>query len=679
MRIPSPLVPIRFPATIAPFLGLAAVACSAPPASPPPPYVEPREPCAAHDPGRRLFFGDLHIHTGYSFDAHAFDVHTTPADAYRFARGEPLRLPPLGPDGEGTQTLRLSRPLDFAAVTDHSEFLGEVEACTLPGSDRYDSAACRDYRRGGGAAIAKLGLSLALDGAGHDSDICHSDGSLCATLSGQVWAREQQAAADAYDRTSACRFTSFVAYEYSAAPNLSTLHRNVIFRNDRVPPPTTTFEQPTAAGLWRELQATCRDPGRGCDVLAIPHNPNESNGQMFRLEYPEGSSIEEQRQQATLRAATEPLVEIYQHKGDSECQNALAGTLGAPDEACGFEKPQRPTVDCGDGVGSGGTMRAGCQSQRDYVRYALLSGLREEMRLGVNPLRLGFIASTDTHNGTPGATAEASFIGHRGADDDTPEKRLSAGGLTPGGIEFSPGGLVGVWAEENSRPSLFDALRRREVMGTSGPRIAVRFFASWSGRDGAGVGDGWGDGDALCHDPELVRKGYAVGVPMGAMLPPRPAEVGLAGAPRFVVSALRDPDEGDPASGRAPGGKLQVVQIIKGWLTPTGEARYQVIDVAGDRQNGATVDDATCQPRGPGADSLCAVWQDPSFDPSQPAYYYVRVLENPSCRWNAHSCNALPSALRPAACSDKAVARTLQERAWTSPIYYSPSLKTVAQ
>lgn len=646
-----------------PAAALALAACAAADApAPPAPYVEAREPCAASDPLRRLFFGDVHVHTGYSFDAHAFDVKHTPEDAYRFARGAALRLPPLGPDGQGTQQIQLGRPLDFVAVTDHSEFLGEVEACTLPGSETYDSVGCRSYRQGGGPAIAKLGLTLAFGDPMRDASICGDEGGVCAGLSGQVWARTQQAAQQAYDRSSACRFTSFVAYEYSAAPGLSTMHRNVIFRNDRVPAPVTTFEQPSIEGLWRELSATCRDAGTGCDVLAIPHNPNESNGRMFRLEYGEGSTIDEQRRQAQVRATLEPLVEIYQHKGDSECLNALAGPLGAPDEACDFEKPRRKIVDCGDSIGTGGTMRSGCFAQRDFVRHALLDGLREEVRIGQNPLRVGLVASTDTHNATPGAVAEDTFIGHRGTDDDTPEKQLSGGGLTPGGIEFSAGGLVGVWAEENSRPSLFDAMRRREVMGTSGPRIAVRFFGGW----GSEWGDDTGANAALCRDAELVRKGYAHGVPMGGVLPEASVAERSAG-PRFVVSALRDPGDG-----RRPAGKLQAVQIIKGWVDSGGAAHYKIFDVAGDRKNGASVDDATCEPKGPGADGLCAVFRDDAFDPRVPAFYYVRVLENPSCRWNTYTCQALPPAQRPAACSDPSIPRTIQERAWTSPIYYAP-------
>jgi len=282
------------------------------------------------------------------------------------------------------------------------------------------------------------------------------------------------------------------------------------------------------------------------------------------------------------------------------------------------------------------------------VRGALLEGLLEDARLGVNPFRLGMLASTDTHNGTPGAVAEDRFIGHRGTDDDTPAKQLGPGSLYPGGIIFSPGGLAGVWAEENSRASLFDAFRRRETFGTSGPRIAVRFFG------------GFGLGAGLCDDPDMVRKAYAMGVAMGGTLGPG------NGAPSFLVSALRD-----AGTATRPGTPLQRIQIIKGWIEG-GERHEQVYDVAGDAQNGATVDDTTCVTSGPGADALCGAWTDPAFDPSEHAFYYARVLENPSCRWSTYTCNALPPDERPASCTDPAVPRTIQERAWTSPIWYEP-------
>ncbi len=637
-------------------LGILAVGCGDDDArlSTPsvPGYTEARQPCRVHNPLRNAYFGDLHVHTTFSFDAHAFDVRTTPAQAYGFARGEPVALPPLDAQGNGTRTLRLARPLDFAAVTDHSEFLGEVEACTTPGSAGYDSQSCQVYRGESYNSVRTFGSMLMFTRGRRAKDICGADGQNCATLASQVWQRIQQAADGAYDRSSACAFTSFVAYEYSATTAVNTLHRNVIFRNDHVPEPTSYFERPTPQGLWAELRATCLDAGNGCDVLAIPHNPNESSGTMFYVEYPGAMSLDDERAQAAFRVSIEPLVEIFQHKGDSECINGLSGIMGEPDEQCDFEKRRRaPLEDCGDFTGQLGTTDAGCTSRLDYVRGVLLAGLREQERLGVNPYRLGVIADTDTHNGTPGAVEESTFMGHRGTDDGAIKDLLGPGFLTPGGIIFNPGGLAGVWAEENSRPSLFDALRRREVFGTSGTRITVRFFGGWNLAAG------------LCDDPRMIKTGYARGVPMGGTLAPRPAG---STSPSFIISALRDPGVGNRA-----GTPLQRLQVIKGWIE-NSDAHQQVFDVAGDADNGATVDESTCTPRGPGADALCTVWSDPSFNPDQHAFYYVRVLENPTCRWNTYVCNGLTADQRPPSCSDPAVPKTIQERAWTSPIWYEP-------
>jgi hypothetical protein len=618
---------------------------------PAPPYVEPRADCAQRNPQKSVFYGDLHVHTSYSFDAHMFDVITTPSDAYRFARGESVALPPLDDQGNGTRMVHLDRPLDFAAVTDHSEFLGEVEECTLPDAPAYGSPNCVTFRNGGNLGVTTFGILLTAAEPTRFADVCGPDNSECAKRSSDAWGREQSAAEEAYDRTSACQFTSLVAYEYSGAPDFSTMHRNVIFRTDRVPSPVTYMEQPTPQQLWQQLQATCLDGLPGCDVLAIPHNSNESNGNMFWVEYPGANSPTDEQAQAAQRVRLEPLVEIYQHKAASECMNGLAGVLGATDEQCAFEAPRRdPIVDCGDMPGADGIVRRGCFSRLDFVRGVLLEGMKEEIRIGVNPYQLGIIASTDTHNGTPGMTDEWSFQGHRGLDDDTPAKRLGTGNLTPGGVEFGPGGLAAVWAEENTRPAIFDALRRRETYGTSGPRITVRFFGGWSLSDG------------ICDDPALIDKAYAGGVPMGGTLGPRPDG---AAAPLLVVSALRD-----PGTAMRPGAPLERIQIVKGWIDG-GDAHQQVFDVAGG-PTGATVDLATCTASGPGHDGLCAAWRDPVFDPAQHAYYYARVLENPTCRWTTFTCNALAPADRPPSCTDPNEPRTIQERAWTSPIWYRP-------
>jgi hypothetical protein len=270
--------------------------------------------------------------------------------------------------------------------------------------------------------------------------------------------------------------------------------------------------------------------------------------------------------------------------------------------------------------------------------------------VGTNPYKFGVIGSTDGHISLS-SVEEDNFYGKIATDshlsDHLPKERPV---IFPA-WEMSASGLTGVWAEENTREGLFDALRRREVFGTSGPRIAVRFFG------------GWQLDDDLCGNPEMVAEADREGVPMGSVLPPRSPD---SAAPRFVVSALKD-----IGTQARVGADLQRLQVIKGWIA-NGEAHEQVFDVAGDPNNGASVDLTTCERTGTGAASLCTVWSDPDFDPSQHAFYYARVIENPSCRWNAFSCLGLMGEERPEGCDDPEVAQTVQERAWTSPIWYRP-------
>jgi hypothetical protein len=615
-----------------PHLLLALAACNAEPARS---YDDPREPCADHNPRRNVYFGDLHVHTAYSFDAWINDVRTDPAGAYRFARGEEVA-------GE-----RLARPLDFAAVTDHAEYLAEVEGCTTPGSAVYDTDRCVDFRNADADALVQFGLGLNSDTPTRFADLCGPGGIDCPARAAAVWQRVQDAGEQAYDRSAACEFTSLIAYEWSGVRKLANMHRNVIFRTRDVPAaPTSHFEAPTAFELWSRLQSECREGLPGCDVLAIPHNSNWSNGNLFIPETPEGS---DPAAVAQLRAELEPLLEVYQHKGDSECMNGVSG-LGAPDELCDFEKLRTDSfTDCGDGVGSNGIISRGCVSRLDYLRGILLRGMQEEAKLGVNPYRLGVIASTDTHNGTPGKVEEASYSGHFGSLEADPAARLTA--PIPAGPRDSPGGLVAVWAEENSREAIFDALRRREVYGTSGPRIAVRMFA------------GWDLPADLCERADLVEVADRLGVPMGAALAERPE----GAAPRLVVAAQRD--VGTPEQ---PGSGLARLQIIKGWLDAAGDGHIAVFDVA-SAGDGASVDLDTCEPRGAGADSLCEVWTDPDHDPTLPTFYYARVIETPVCRWSWRDCLALPISERPEICADPTLPKTIAERAWTSPIWVDPA------
>lgn len=618
------------------FLWVALVGCGGAPQA-----VEPgREACLDHSPDRNLYWGDLHVHTSLSFDAWIYDMRLGPDDAYAFAQGEAKMLPPLDASGSPTVQVQLERPLDFAAVTDHSEYLAEVRACTDSSSPAYGTSLCVDYRDGSPASIQTWGSAFVPVDPQRFSAIC--DLIDCASETRDVWTEVQDAAEQSYDRTSACTFTSFVAYEWSATPNISNLHRNVIFRGSRVPvQPISMFDAPTPDALWDALNASCTDALNGCEVLAIPHNPNQSNGHLFPAEYAN-------KAQAIDVAWREPVVEIFQHKGDSECRT---GVFGVSDEACDFEKLRgpEPTEDCGDAPGQGGMAGLGCQHRTDFVRGMLLQGLEIERELGVNPYNKGFIGSSDTHNGTPGAVEEDQFAGHLGRVEGTPEARLELPQLNPGGVRNNPGGLAGVWAVENSRGAIFDAIRRKEVYGTSGPRIAVRMFAAEELPD------------AICGRADFVPAADTAGVPMGGTLQ-------TSVAPTFAISALMD-----PGTKRHPGRQLHRIELVKGWVDDSG-THMEVVEVIGTELG--QVDEATCEVDGDeeaeipesGAAHLCAVWTDPNWRAGQDAVYYARVLEQPVCRWSWRDCLSIPEDLRPETCSDPTVAHTIQERAWTSPI-----------
>ena len=603
--------------------------------------AETRSPCDHRDSQRRPFFGDLHVHTRFSLDASTQGTRTSPTEAYRFARGETLGLHPFSADGTPIRWARLPRPLDFAAVTDHAELLGETAICNTPGLDGYASFTCRVYR-----GWPRLAFFL-MNGRGLPRfAFCGDDGEGCRSAARGPWREIQAAAEAAYDRTSACTFTTFVAVEWTkVGSRTENLHRNVIFRSDQVPAdPPNALSHPTPEALWDALDRECK-PEAGCDAIVIPHNSNLSGGLMFALESSAGEPLT--AAEASRRATREPLVEIMQHKGASECSR----TSAPADELCGFEELPYDRF-----MGRFLPIGQETPSPLNYVRHALAAGLAEQERIGANPFEFGLIGSTDTHLGTPGLVAEdADFPGHGGAGipigNEIPDSLIDA-------IEYNPGGLAAVWAEENTRDSLFAALERRETYGTSGPRILLRTFT------------GWGLPDTLCESGDFVAAGTSGGVPMGGELSAAP----VGAAPRVAVWAQRD-----AGSAEAPGVALEQIQIVKAW-TEAGEPREAVFDVAGDRGLGADVDPATCAPRGAGSDQLCTVWQDPAFDPKAPALYYARVVQNPTCRWHAHACLAAgvdcnePDTVRDGfeACCDVAWPRTIQERAWSSPVWYTP-------
>jgi hypothetical protein len=615
-----------------------------------------REACADRDPTRRAFFGDLHVHTAFSLDASTMGTRTRPTDAYRFAWGERIGIQPFDDGGRPMRSVRLDRPLDFAAVTDHAELLGETRICNSPGMTGYDSIVCRIFRNWPRVAFFWMNAQA---NRGLRHDFCGENGRICREAARIPWRENWEATEAAYDRSAACRFTAFHAYEWTGGAGAgNNFHRNVVFANDVVPAlPLSFIEAPRLVDFWAGLGKTCRDAGTGCDVLVIPHNSNLSAGRMFRTKLPDGTPIG--KTEASGRAAYELLVEIMQHKGESECMLGL----DSEDELCRFEKLAQNNF-------SGRFIPSSADPPlpRQFVRNILKQGLRVEDRLGINPFKFGFIASTDTHLGTPGLTAEvSSFPGHGGAGKSTGNEMPRG---FPDHIDFNPGGLAVVWAEENSRHSLFEGMRRKETYGTSGPRIQLRFFG------------GWNYPDSLCDDADFARKGYAGGVAMGGDLPPpakRPdsgesSEARLSPAPVFAISALRDP--GTPQSSSTP---LQQLQIIKGWLED-GSLHERVYRVAGDSHNGSGVDLDSCRTWGPGFDSLCGVWRDPDFDARQSAFYYARVVENPTCRWSQKLCIAnhirchdpekVPIGFEP--CCAESHQRSIQERAWSSPIWYTP-------
>ncbi|MEN0063629.1 MAG: DUF3604 domain-containing protein [Myxococcota bacterium] len=620
------------------------VACSGDDPEPPPApdLTETFPRCASVDPLRQPYFGDTHVHTALSLDANLQGTRLRPNEAYAFAKGQPIGIQPYDADGSPLRTIEIDRPLDWAIVSDHAEFLGTVALCEDPESPAYNDASCITVRENPAGAFVLLNAATAVapENAMYPA-LCEEGGKDCITAGADVWASIRESAEMHYDRSESCSFTTFYGYEWTAGPETRNLHRNVIFRNHVAPDHVVGyFEAPEVEELWAALQTECLDQP-DCDALTIPHNSNLSSGTMFTT-----LDDDERYDQATAatRARLEPLVEIFQHKGDSECWP------GSPvaDELCGFEKLPYNNL-AGTNLDT-----EGVPMPRDFVRDILGEGLRYQAELGVNPYAYGIVASTDTHIAAPGLVSEAAYPGHGGAGQSNRDALPEA---LPDGAPFNPGGLAVLWAEENSREGLFQAMVRREAYGTSGPRIVLRFFG------------GWDYPANLCSRESFEATGYDDGVPMGGDLPAPPAG---ASAPTFAIRGWAD-----AGTERAPGVDLQRLQIVKGWLQD-GEPQVVVYDVAGDPQNGASVNLATCTPEGTGAAELCDVWTDPDFDPTTPAFYYARAIENPSCRWHTRQCLAAGIACPTedatwAACCDERVETTVQERAWSSPVFYTPS------
>ncbi|MCH7949879.1 MAG: DUF3604 domain-containing protein, partial [Candidatus Dadabacteria bacterium] len=641
--------------------------------------TEDRVRCDNFDPLRQPFFGTTHLHTGLSFDASVRFVETTPRGAYRFAKGlETLTLP--NPSGFQTVEVMIDRPTDWGMVTDHSEFFGEMGICKdflgidAPGRRSMD---CRmingfywgpnvlpdpSFQRSSASAAFRMLTPMNVSPSSKNTHLplCLNSPEECALSELAVWEEFQAAAEEEYDRSSNCSFTTFIAYENTSTPSGTNWHRNVIFRNDRVlrtpitaidmavevnenpleggpdgvgvppnffgiplPPPfETLLTHPLPEKLWLGLERDCLlggnitdGIGTRCDVTVIPHNSNLGGGQppFIPPQWFDPPDIINARNKARF----ESLVEIYQDKGSSECRYDPRFKAGVEttDEFCNFELLDTTSLLASVGAGGGSSSGPPPPSdfnERSYVRNILKDGLAlaQNSPHGFNPFKAGIVASSDTHTGTMGWHPEnALWPGHLGIDDAIPVR-------SPSTIQNSSGGHSVVWAEENSRDSIFEALRRKETYGTSGTRIVVRFFG------------GWDFPEDLCSE-DFVPVGYSDGVPMGGDLPLAPEG---AGGPRFIAAAWMDDFIGTP---------LEQIHIIKGWVDSEGNTPEKVLRIAGKRgkpnRPQAGVDNA-CNLKGEGFSSLCAVCEDTDFDPSEWAFYYVRVLERPVCRYSTLYC-----------------------------------------
>ena len=592
---------------------------------------------------RNAYFGDLHVHSNNSLDAYSLaGVRASTDDAYRFARGEAIDHP-LG------YKIRLKgEALDFYAVSDHAEFFGVVKSLADPAGPLRDhplaaliqSPDKADNRKGFVALESELTRGEPIDPPLGSEAVIRS-----------AWQENIKIANKNYEPG---KFTTFIAYEYSSHPQNANLHRVVLFPGDDGPlRPFGSQDSLNPEDLWDWLDALRSD---GLDSIAIPHNSNWSQGLMFQRVTMDGGPVTAAYAKQRLR--NEPIVEITQIKGTSETHPLLS----PEDEWSDFElwfKNRGKVDEEGRRIRDedGNVVEFDGATTGAYARDALLAGMELEEAVGTNMYQFGFIGSTDGHNAAS-PFEEDEYFGKLGTNDGSPELRGSVPtdeklpSIFSDTLDWSASGLAGVWAEQNTRESIFQALKRKEIFATSGPRIRVRFFG------------GYDYPDDLDRAPDSIEKAYSRGVPMGGELTDEGNRV-----PHFFLSASKDP----------MGGYLQRAQIVKGWIEE-GKSREQVFDVACSDNlapddvthrcpdNGASVnlEDCTVE-KDSGASGLSTVWQDPTFLPNQRAFYYARVLENPSCRWSTWD------AIRAGVAPHPETPKTIQERAWSSPIWYKPS------
>jgi hypothetical protein len=589
----------------------------------------------------RVFWGDTHLHTSFSMDAGAFGARLTPRDAYTFAKGNEIT-------SSTGQRVKLSHPLDFLVVADHSDGMGFFPTLMSGSPDILADPQGRkwyDMIQSGKGAEAAVDIIVNFGKDTISKAILPVPGTLAYR---GAWDETIKAADEANDPG---LFTAFIGFEWTSNTGGNNLHRNVIFRDNgakaSLVEPYTTMKplgSDNPRDLWKWM-AAYEERTRG-NVLAIPHNGNLSNGRMFPLiESFTGKPID--REYAEKRALWEPLYEVTQIKGDGETHPLLSPN----DEFANYERWDKGNLDLSE-------LKKPEMLEFEYARRALENGLSLEKELGINPYKFGMIGSTDAHTGLA-AVGEDNFFGKTSSSEPSPDRATHPFAKAPSGAvimgwEQTASGYVGIWAKENTREALFDAMERKETYATTGPRMIVRFFGGWDfeARDAEG------------RSPAVA--GYQKGVPMGGDL--RDAPKGKA--PSFLVAALRDPI----------GANLDRIQIVKGWLDANGETHDKVYDVvwAGNRTpdpttgklpavgNTVNVANATWA-NTIGASELITVWQDPDFDPSLHAFYYVRVLEIPTPRWTAYDAKYFGIEMPPE------VPMALQERAYTSPIWYTPA------
>ena len=595
--------------------------------------TEPFSPYAGWQFPTRVLFGETHLHTSVSVDAGTMNT-VGQEEAFRFARGEEITTT------HGLKA-KLSRPLDFLVISDHAEMYGLMPQlrrgdpsvlATAAGKRWYEALTSGDSDMAFATAM-EIVVSLSQKGDPPIDD---------ERLVRDAW-QHYTALADRYNEPG--HFTAIIGYEYTTQGG-NNMHRNVLFRSDASAAnqtlPFSQYDSQNPEDLWRALDEFQRRTGT--QVLAIPHNGNLSNGRMFSVETFDGRPYS--RELAELRARMEPLIEVTQIKGDGETHPMLSPN----DEFADYETWDRSNL-------NGTEPKTPDMLQYEYAREALKNGLVLGESLGVNPFKFGMIGSTDSHTSMSGAEEENFFGKHSGVEPEEDRWEhvvIEAPNpqFTVRGWQQAASGWAAVWATENTREAIFDAMKRKETYATTGTRMVVRFFGGWA----------FTEADTRTRLP--ARAGYEKGVPMGGDLTDAPEGT----APTFLVAAAKDPYSGN----------LDRIQIVKGWVDNGGQKQERVYDVvwSGNRRPGPdgklpsvgnTVDvDNAIWSNSIGEPELIGVWEDPDFDPTQMAFYYARVIEIPTPRWTAYE------ALRFGIDMPDEVPMTTQERAYTSPIWYTP-------